>query len=64
MRSVTSLEALILYVVGGVRELGPGKYIGRDGKVDFINQTGNIKVRYKFGISHLFVLETARRCIC
>ena len=27
----------------GVRELGPGKYIGRDGKVDFINQTGNIK---------------------
>ena len=26
-----------------VRELGPGKYIGRDGKVDFINQTGNIK---------------------
>lgn len=27
-----------------VRELGPGKYKSRDGKVDFINQTGNIKV--------------------
>ena len=26
-----------------VRELGPGKYVGKDGKVDFINQTGNIK---------------------
>lgn len=28
----------------GVRELGPGSYSGRDGKVDFINQTGNIKL--------------------
>ena len=27
-----------------VRELGPGNYIGEDGKVDFINQTGNLKL--------------------
>lgn len=27
-----------------VRELGPGSYMGRDGKVDFINQTGNLKL--------------------
>lgn len=27
-----------------VRELGPGSYKGRDGKVDFINQTGNMKL--------------------
>ncbi len=27
----------------GVRELGPGKYRSKDGKIDFINQTGNIK---------------------
>ena len=27
-----------------VRELGPGSYTGQDGKVDFINQTGNIKL--------------------
>lgn len=28
----------------GVRQLGPGSYTGKDGKVDFINQTGNIKL--------------------
>lgn len=28
----------------GVRELGPGSYSGNDGKIDFINQTGNIKL--------------------
>lgn len=27
-----------------VRELGPGRFIGKDGKVDFINQTGNLKL--------------------
>lgn len=28
----------------GVRELGPGNYKGEDGRVDFINQTGNLKL--------------------
>ena len=27
-----------------VRTLGPGKYIGKDGRIDFINQTGDIKI--------------------
>ena len=27
-----------------VRQLGPGRYTGKDGKVDFINQTGNLKL--------------------
>lgn len=27
-----------------VRDLGPGSYRGRDGKVDFVNQTGNMKL--------------------
>ncbi len=27
-----------------VRELGPGKFRSKDGKIDFINQTGNIKL--------------------
>lgn len=27
-----------------VRELGPGSYKGKDGKVDFVNQTGNLKL--------------------
>lgn len=27
-----------------VRELGPGSYTGKDGKVDFVNQTGNLKL--------------------
>lgn len=27
-----------------VRELGPGNYKGEDGRVDFINQTGNLKL--------------------
>lgn len=26
-----------------VRELGPGCFVGKDGKIDFINQTGNLK---------------------
>lgn len=38
-----------------VRELGPGGYRGEDGKIDFINQTGNLKldlsVEYR---THLF----------
>lgn len=38
-----------------VRELGPGAFVGKDGKVDFINQTGNLKldlsVEYR---AHLF----------
>ena len=29
-----------------VRELGPGSYTGKDGKVDFINQTGNMKLLF------------------
>ena len=28
----------------GVRELGPGKYRGTDGRIDFINQTGDLKL--------------------
>lgn len=28
----------------GVRELGPGKYKRSDGKIDFINQTGDVKL--------------------
>lgn len=39
----------------GVRELGPGSYVGSDGRIDYINQTGNVKldlsVEYR---SHLF----------
>ena len=27
-----------------VRDLGPGAYTGRDGKIDFVNQTGNLKL--------------------
>lgn len=27
-----------------VRELGPGRYVGEDGKINFINQTGNLKL--------------------
>ena len=27
-----------------VRTLGPGRYIGKDGRIDFINQTGDIKI--------------------
>lgn len=27
-----------------VRGLGPGKYVGRDGNIDFINQTGDLKL--------------------
>lgn len=30
----------------GVRELGPGSYVGKDGKVDFVNQTGNLKLEF------------------
>lgn len=28
----------------GVRELGPGKFKGHDGRIDFINQTGDMKL--------------------
>ena len=39
----------------GVRQLGPGSYKEKDGKIDFINQTGNLKldlsVEYR---THLF----------
>ena len=38
-----------------VRELGPGKFKGSDGKIDFINQTGDMKldinIEYR---AHLF----------
>ena len=27
-----------------VRSLGPGKFVGRDGRIDFINQTGDMKL--------------------
>ena len=27
-----------------VRSLGPGKYVGKDGRIDFINQTGDMKL--------------------
>ncbi len=29
-----------------IRELGPGGYVGKDGKIDFINQTGNLKLLF------------------
>ena len=31
-----------------VRSLGPGNYVEKDGKVDFINQTGNMKLDLSF----------------
>ncbi len=38
-----------------VRELGPGSYRGEDGKVNFINQTGNIKLLFNLELrSYLF----------
>ena len=38
-----------------VRELGPGSFSGRDGKVDFINQTGNMKLDFSLEWrTHLF----------
>lgn len=38
-----------------VRELGPGSYVGRDGKIDFINQTGNMKLDLSLEYrTHLF----------
>lgn len=38
-----------------VRQLGPGHYRGKDGKVDFINQTGNLKLLFNMEWrSHLF----------
>ena len=38
-----------------VRELGPGSYTGADGKVDFINQTGNLKMFFNLELrSYLF----------
>ncbi len=39
----------------GVRELGPGSYVGHDGKIDFINQTGNLKLDLSLEYrTHLF----------
>ncbi len=39
----------------GVRELGPGSYVGSDGKIDFINQTGNLKLDFNVEYrTHLF----------
>ena len=39
----------------GVRTLGPGGYKGEDGKVDFINQTGNLKLDFSVEWrTHLF----------
>lgn len=38
-----------------VRELGPGSFVGQDGKVDFINQTGNLKLDLSLEYrAHLF----------
>ena len=38
-----------------VRGLGPGTYIGRDGNIDFINQTGDMKLDFNMEYrAHLF----------
>lgn len=38
-----------------VRGLGPGKFIGRDGKIDFINQTGDMRLDLNLEYrAHLF----------
>lgn len=38
-----------------VRSLGPGSFVGKDGKVDFINQTGNVKIDLNLEYrTHLF----------
>lgn len=38
-----------------VRSLGPGRYKGRDGRIDFINQTGDLKLDLNAELrSHLF----------
>lgn len=39
----------------GVRELGPGRYVRRDGNIDFINQTGDMKIDLNLEYrAHLF----------
>ena len=39
----------------GVRELGPGKFKGTDGRIDFINQTGDMKLDLNMEYrTHLF----------
>ena len=38
-----------------VRSLGPGKYVNRDGRIDFINQTGDMKMDFNVEYrAHLF----------
>ena len=38
-----------------VRQLGPGSFVGKDGKVDFINQTGNMRLDLSMEYrAHLF----------
>lgn len=38
-----------------VRSLGPGKYVGKDGNIDFINQTGDVKIDFNIEYrTHLF----------
>ena len=38
-----------------VRSLGPGKYVGKDGNIDFINQTGDMKLDMNVELrTHLF----------
>jgi outer membrane protein assembly factor BamA len=38
-----------------VRSLGPGKYISKDGRIDFINQTGDMKLDFNMEYrAHLF----------
>lgn len=38
-----------------VRELGPGSFVGNDGRIDFINQTGDLKLDLNFEYrTHLF----------
>lgn len=39
----------------GVRELGPGSFVGTDGKIDFINHTGNLRLDLSMEYrTHLF----------
>ncbi len=51
------------YISGGansvrgwnVRELGPGRFNGKDGRIDFINQTGDLKLNFNLEYrTHLF----------
>ena len=44
-----------------VRELGPGKFKGTDGRIDFINQTGDMKLDFNIDtVPHCFGNSTER----